>query len=90
MLYASSSSSFTNSNCTEQNDPQSFLEDIRINKINRVIIGKLNINTLRNKFEQISTMINGNISVLMISEPKLDETLPAAVLFARFLRSLSI
>ena len=28
-------------------------------------------------------MINGNISVLMISEPKLDETLPAAVLFAR-------
>ena len=35
-------------------------------------------------------MINGNISVLMISEPKLDETLPAAVLFARFLRSLSI
>ena len=33
---------------------------------------------MRNKFEQLSTMINGNTDVLMISKPKLDETFPAA------------
>ena len=80
----------TNSNGTEIKDPQSFLKDIRINNINRLIIGKLNINSLRNKFEQLSTMINGNIDIFMISETKLDETFPAAVFFARLLRSLSI
>ena len=40
--------------------------------MNRLIIGRLNINSLRNKSEQLSTMINGNI------ETKLDETFPAA------------
>ena len=59
-------------------DPQSFLKDIRINNINRLIIGQLSINSLRNKFEQLSTMINGNIDIFMISETKLDEIFPAA------------
>ena len=48
----SSSSPLTNSNDTEINDSQSFLKDIRTNKINRLIIGQLNINSLRNKLEQ--------------------------------------
>ena len=74
----SSSSPPTYSNNTEIKDPQSFLKDIRINNINRLIIGQLNINSLRNKFEQLSTMINGNIDIFMISETKLDETFPAA------------
>ena len=59
-------------------DPQSFLKDLRINNINRLIIGQLNINSLRNKFEQLSTMISGNIDMLMISETKLEETFPEA------------
>ena len=84
------SSPLTNSNDTEIKDPQSFLKDIRINNINRLIIGQLNINSLRNKFEQLSTMINGNIDVFIISETKLDETSSSTVFFARFLRSLTI
>ena len=75
---ASCSSLLINSNNSEEKDPQSFLKDIRINNINRLIIGQLNINSLRNKFEQLSTMISGNIDILMISETKLDETFPAA------------
>ena len=70
------SSPLTNSNDTEIKDPQSFLKDIRINNINRLIIGQLNINSLRNKFEQQSTMINGNIDIFMISETKLEGTFP--------------
>ena len=78
MEYVSSSSPLSNSNDTEIKDPQSSLKDIRINNINRLIIGQLNINSLRNKFEQLSTMINENIDIFMISETKLDETFPAA------------
>ena len=47
----SSSSPLINSNGTEEKDPQSFLKDIRVNNINHIIIGELNINSLRNKFE---------------------------------------
>ena len=50
------SSPFTNSNDTEIKDPQSFLKDKRINNKNRLITGQLNINFLRNKFEQLSTI----------------------------------
>ena len=87
----SSSYSLTNSNDSEIKDPQSFLKDIRRNNINRLIIGQLNINSLRNKFEQPSTMTNGNIDIFMISETILDETLPAAQFSLQgFLRSLPI
>ena len=90
MENVSSCSPLAISNGADEKDPQSFLKDIRINNINCLIIGQLNINSLRNKSEQLSTMINGNIDIFMISETKLDETFPVAVFFARFLRSLSI
>ena len=59
----SCSSPLTNSNGTDEKDPQSFLKGIRINNPNRLIIGQLNINSLCNKFEQLFTMINGNIDI---------------------------
>ena len=76
-MNASSSSLLTSSN-NSKNVPQSFLKDLRINNINHLIIGQLNINFFRNKFEQLSTMIIGNNDILMISEAKLEETFPAA------------
>ena len=72
------SSPLTNSSDTEIKDPQSFLKDIRINNIKCLIIWHY---SLRNKFEQLSTMINGNIDLFIISETKLDETFPAAQLY---------
>ena len=75
----------------EEKDPQSFLEHLRIKNINLLIIGQLNINSLRNKFEQLSTMISGNIDILMMSETKLGETFPAAQCFVTaFLNALQI
>ena len=59
---------------------QSFLKDIEVKNINHLITGQLKINSLRNKFEQLSGMINGNIDIFMISETKADETFPAAQL----------
>ena len=49
-----------------------------LNNINRLIIGQLNINSLSNKSDPPSTIINGNIDTFVISETKLDETFPAA------------
>ena len=38
---------------------------------------------MRNKFEPLSTMISGNINILMISETKFDETFQAAQLLSQ-------
>ena len=42
----------------------------------RIIIGHLNINSLRYKFEPLVECVKGNIDVLLISETKMDDTFP--------------
>ena len=42
----------------------------------RVIIGHININSIRNKFEPLVSFINNNVDILMISETKIDDTFP--------------
>ena len=41
------------------------------------MIGHININSIRNKFEMLSNNIKGNLDILMISETKLDLTFPS-------------
>ena len=41
------------------------------------MIGHININSIRNKFEMLSNNIKGNLDILMISEAKLDLTFPS-------------
>ena len=36
----------------------------------------MNINSIRNKFEFLSTQVKGNIGVLMVSETKIDNSFP--------------
>ena len=40
------------------------------------MIGQLNINSIRNKFEMLTSLIANEIDVLLLSETKLDETFP--------------
>ena len=44
--------------------------------MNRVIIGHLNINSIRNKFNQLKEVLKDRIDILMISETKVDSTFP--------------
>ena len=44
--------------------------------MNKIIIGHLNINSIRNKFECLKYIIDKNVDILLISETKLDETFP--------------
>ena len=43
-----------------------------------MILGHLNINSVREKFECLKTIIENNIDILLISETKLDDTFPQA------------
>ena len=52
------------------------LKDIRVANLNNVIIGQLNINSLRNKFSSLIELVHGNIDILILTETKLDHTFP--------------
>ena len=41
------------------------------------IIGHLNINSIRNKFEMLFISVAQNVDILMLSETKLDSTFPS-------------
>ena len=41
-----------------------------------IIFSYLNINSIRNKFGDLDTIVDGNIDILCIAETKLDESFP--------------
>ena len=53
-------------------EPVKVLNNIRQNHFNRLVIAQLNINSLRNKFASLSTMIKDYVDLLLISETKID------------------
>ena len=52
------------------------LSIIRKRTIGKIIVARLNINPLRNKFDSLIDQITGRIDILMVSETKLDESFP--------------
>ena len=65
------------------NDPSDIsaeyaLRVLRSINANRVIIAHININSIRNKFEMLSTLVMGKIDILLISEVKIDCSFPDA------------
>ena len=57
-------------NHTSNKDLQSLL----IRNLNKVVVGHLNINSIKNKFDFLAHQVQGNIDILMMSETKLDES----------------
>ena len=60
----------------DQNSTYKKLNKIRIRNINKIIIAELNINSIRNKFEQLVEYINKNVDIILIVETKLDASFP--------------
>ena len=52
------------------------LKTLRLKNFNKLITAHLNINSLRNKFEFLISLIKDNTDFLMISETKLDQSFP--------------
>ena len=54
------------SNATE------ILRNLRLENPNQIMIGQLNINSIRNKFEKLTSLITKEIDVLLLSETKIE------------------
>ena len=52
------------------------LTEIRIKNPKQLIIAHLNINSLRNKFDQLKILVQDKIDILLVTENKLDDTFP--------------
>ena len=53
-----------------------FLNEIRKQYVNNVLIGHLNINTLVNKFDALKLVIEDRLNILVLVETKLDDSFP--------------
>ena len=51
---------------------------VRINNPSRIIFGQININSIRNKFEKLTYIVNNDIDISMLSETKLDVAFPVS------------
>ena len=63
----------------EYNANLNFKEKLRIIRklnIGKTIVAHLNINSFRNKFNNLISQITGSIDILMISETRLDKSFP--------------
>ena len=52
------------------------LRKLKLTNRNRIVIGHLNINSIRNKFESIKNLIGDNVDIILFSEIKLNDTFP--------------
>ena len=59
-------------------DPYTVLKDIRMKNIHKIVIGHLNVNSIRNKIDVVSDLIIGNIDIFLITESKIDNTFPTS------------
>ena len=59
-------------------DAKSWLKEMKAQSSDKLILGHLNINSIRNKFEALKFIVDNNINIFLISETKLDNSFPSA------------
>ena len=57
-------------------DCKKFLKSLRTSNPDKLVFAHLNINSIRNKFEMLSDQIKDKIQVLLVSEPKINDSFP--------------
>ena len=57
------------------------LNSIRVKNINNIIVAYLNINTFKNNYDFLKTLVSENIDVMIIGETKLDDSFPMSQFF---------
>ena len=75
--------------CYQRNKSGFKLSSYKKNNKNwkKLLIGQLNINSLRNKFDLVTYQIKDNVDILMITETKLDESFPIEKFFINIFRN---
>ena len=59
-----------------QESPIDSIRPLKLSNPHKIILGHLNSNSLRNKFESIVDVIQGSFDILLLSETKIDESFP--------------
>ena len=62
-------------------EPFSVLTNLKLRNVNRILCAQININSIRNKFDQLKSMISGKIDILAITETELNDSFPEAQFF---------
>ena len=57
------------------------LKNLRLKNVGRLVVGYLNINSVRNKFEGLKDFVSDHIDVLMVAETKIDKSFPNGQFF---------
>ena len=63
---------------TEQEDVKPSLCSFKLRNMNPLIFGQININSIRNKFPLLFSLVSSNVDVLLISETKNDNKFPTS------------
>ena len=58
---------------TEDLSPQILLRNLELSNANKIVIGHLNINSIRNKFDSFKYLIDENTYIILLSETKLND-----------------
>ena len=61
--------------------PKDLLKKLKISNPNNLIVGHLNINSIRYKYECLNDIIDKNVDILLISETKLNDSFPTVHFF---------
>ena len=61
---------------SDNESPYITLQNLRLKNVDKIIIGHININSIRNKIHILSDMVGEKVDILLISETKLDDTFP--------------
>ena len=56
--------------------PIDSIRQLKLSNSHKIILGHLNINSLRNKFESIADVIQGTFDIFLLSATKIDESFP--------------
>ena len=73
LIYQSKSSSINNASLNYLSEISELTLNVNSN-VNRVLISNLNINSIRNKFDQLKDTVLKYTDILILTETKLDET----------------
>ena len=66
---------------TANTDISQILKGLRLSNPENVILAYLNVNSIRNKFENLLEIIKQNLDVLAVAETKIDASFPSAQFF---------
>ena len=56
----------------------SILQSLRVNNVDKIVLGHININSIRNIFDVLVDLIRGKIDILLIAETKIDNSFPTS------------